>query len=104
MPKKPEDRLPTVPTSFAETTPVFPSGDFSYTLEVVMEMQKTLGAHTQAVTTLTDEVKGLRTKVDKMSHIIYAAGVVGTILLAVGVWLLNKMADVVISHFAVSPK
>jgi hypothetical protein len=98
-------RAQTTPEDFP-TTPQqqLPSGDFSYTLEVVMGMQKTLGEHTHAVQTLTEEFKGMRTKVDRLSHIIYAAGVVGTILLGVGVWLLNKVTDVLISHFAAAAK
>ena len=49
---------------------LYPSGDFSYILEIVMGMQKSMGGLEQAVKTLTEESAGSRKKLDRISHII----------------------------------
>ena len=68
------------PSQFPTTTPpTYPSSDYSFTLQTVMEMQKTLGQLTQAVTTLTDESRKRGETLDKISHKVYAAQVVITI-------------------------
>ena len=90
------------PSDFAITSPQ-PSGDYSYTLEVCMQMQKTLGQVEQAVKTLAEDFREERKKVNRLSHIIYAAGVVGTIGLAILIFLANKLADVFIAGLKHSP-
>jgi hypothetical protein len=55
-----------------------------------------IGKLTEAVETLKTEVSSLRSKVDRVTHILYACGVV----LAIGLWLLNKIADSVLSNLA----
>ena len=93
MPKPPKEAPSTAPSHFAETPPpsaAFPSGDYSYTLEVCMQMQKTLGQVEQAVKTLSEDFREQRSKVDKLSHVMYATGVVGTIGLAILIFLANK--------------
>ena len=47
----------TTPEAFPTTAPQLPSGDFSYTLEVVMAMQATLGQLTEAVNGLKEQSK-----------------------------------------------
>jgi hypothetical protein len=93
----------TTPEGFPTTAPQFPSGDYSYTLEVCMQMQKTLGQVEQAVKTLTDDFREERKKVNRLSHIIYAAGVVGTISVAILIFLANKLADVFIASLKHTP-
>ena len=66
-------------------------------------MNHQLGKLTEAVETLKSESKEHGKKLDRLSHIIYSAGVVGTVLLAIGVWLLNKIADVVIAKLNAPP-
>ncbi len=68
---------------FPETTPptTYPGSDYSFTLQTVMELQKTVGQLTQAVNTLTDQQKEQAKKLDGISHKIYAAIVV---LLVIG--------------------
>ena len=88
VPKPSQPGAPTTPPRFPEGTPprsTYPSGDYSYTLEVVMGMQKTLGELTQAVRTLTDEVKGHGVKIDASCADIHAAKVVVRVLLAIAV-------------------
>jgi len=74
-----------VPTQSPQTTPqdyILP--DHSFTLQSIMEMQKSLGQLTQAVTTLTEESKKNSTKLDGISHKIYAAEVVVSLLVLIG--------------------
>jgi hypothetical protein len=73
----------TTPEAYPTTAPQFLSGDYSYTLEVVMGMQKTLGELSQAVRSLTEEVKGHGAKIDASCADIHAAKVVVRVLLAI---------------------
>ena len=79
-PKEPVRQGP--PTKFAETTPpqVYPSGDYSYVLEIVMAMQNTLGKLTEAVESLKDQSKGHGTKLDELGKDVHAAKVVVTVV------------------------
>jgi len=62
-----------------------------------MHMQGMLGGLSQAVETLTREQSEVRKKVDRLSHIVYAAGVVGTMLAVILGFVANKIADAVIA-------
>jgi hypothetical protein len=80
--------IPTTPR-YPETTPqMIPSGDYTYVLEVVMQMQKSMGQLTEAVGTLkesrSEQNKKLETiteKLEKINRKIYAALI---LLLAIG--------------------
>lgn len=87
----------TTPPHPLQTTTPLPSGDYSYTVELVGTIQNQLGRLTQAVETLTTDSSELRKKVDRLSHIVYAAGVVGTILAVVLGFIANKVADALIA-------
>jgi hypothetical protein len=67
------DRLP-------ETTPIMPSGDYSYTLEIVMNMQLAIGKLTEAVDRLKTDQADQGKKLDSISHKIYAAIAILTLL------------------------
>lgn len=94
----------TTPSRFPETTPPAPHlSDFSFTLQAIMEMQKTLGQLTQAITTLTEESKKRGEVLDRISHKVYAAQVVlwiaGGLLTALGgvaVFFLNRIWDTIL--------
>jgi hypothetical protein len=95
MPKR-EDRPPSVPTSFAETTPSLPTGDYSYVLEIVMRMQESMGRLTEAVSSLKDQSKAHGEKLDSLGKDVHAAkvviGVVGGLIAIIGAviaWLVN---------------
>src|SRR2546425_492681 len=93
-----ERRQDSVPGSLPEGTPSsYPGSDYSFTLQSVMEMQKSVGQLIQAVTTLTETSKKHDEKIDKISHRVYAASVVIAIFTAIGAFLLNKIADAVIA-------
>jgi hypothetical protein len=63
----------------------------------MMEVQRSVGALNQAVTTLGEDSKDHGKKLNRISHIMYSVGVVGTILLAVLVFFANKIADAVVA-------
>ena len=79
----------TTPPRLPEITPqAYPSSDYSFTLQAVMEMQKTLGQLTQAVITLTEESKEIKGKLNRIGNKVNAAqvGLVisGVVLSAIG--------------------
>lgn len=94
---------PSVPTRSPQTTPQsYAPADHSFTLQSIMEMQKTLGELTQAVKTLTEQSKNNCTKLDDISHKIYAAQmtikVVASVLGVIGsgaLFLIWKIFDTV---------
>ena len=65
----------------------------AYITEALMQMQATLGELKSDARHLTVASEKQGGKIDRISHIIFAAGVVLTILLAIGGFLLNKMWD-----------
>ncbi len=68
-------------------------GDYRLTVDLVGTINRELGKLSSAVETLTDESKGLRKKVDRISHIMYAVATVGTIGIGVIIWIVNKAID-----------
>jgi hypothetical protein len=65
---------PTTPQRFPETTPpTYPGSDYSFILQGVFEIQKSMGKMEQAVQTLSDQQKEQGKKLDALSHKIYAA-------------------------------
>jgi hypothetical protein len=65
----------------------------------VFELQKTVGQLTQAVETLTEQSRDNGKKLDRMSHVLYAAGVVLALILGVGGWVLKIASDVAVGYF-----
>jgi hypothetical protein len=93
-----DPRTATTPTRFAETTPPqsLPSGDYSYVLEIVMNMQVTMGKLTEAVEGLKNHAKEHGTELKGVAKDVHAAkvviGVVGGLVILVGgiiAWLVN---------------
>src|SRR2546427_117787 len=88
-----ETTPPRAPEITPPATPQYTGSDYSFTLQAVMEMQKTLGGLTQAVTTLTNQLHSDDAKIDRidsrihrMEKIIYAASALVTVLLGIGVF------------------
>jgi hypothetical protein len=97
VPKKQEDRPSSVPTSFPDTTPSLPTGDYSYVLEIVMNMQLSMGKLTEAIETLKTQSSNHDKKLDDIGKDVHAAKttfkVVGAILAAVLAftgWLISQ--------------
>ena len=78
-------------TSISSWAPAL--GDYRLTVDLVGTMNRELGKLSSAVETLTEESKGLRSKVDRISHIMYAVAAVGTIGIGIIVWIVNKAID-----------
>ena len=91
----------TTPQRMAETTPQsYPLSDHSFTLQAIMEMQKTLGELTQAVRSLTEESKKNGVALEDIGKKMYAAkivlwifGVIFTATSGVTAFFLNKFWD-----------
>ena len=79
--------------------------DYSFTLQAIMEMQKAVGGLTEAVNTLKTLAEKQGERLDKISHRIYAAGVILTIAVPVIAFLANLFAPQVIAalHLGASP-
>ena len=96
--------------------PQFP--DWSWLLQTLMGLQKTVGELSQAVATLTGRVDRLEEKVDgldrkvdridrkvdrvnqrvdRINHTIYAAVVVLSTIGAVALWVLNAASDEIVA-------
>jgi len=70
--------------------------DHSFTLQAVMELQRSVGALTSSVNALIEHQKESTKKIDRMedklsgvTHKMYAAGVVLVLVLSAAGWLLN---------------
>ncbi len=78
MPESPKParapRKPTTPEEFPTTSP-FPSGDYSYTLEIVMAMQLSMGKLVEAVDGLKADAREQRDKLGEVAKDVHAAKV-----------------------------
>lgn len=89
------------------TPPFSGSHDHSFTLQAIMELQKSNGQVSADIKTLTASIDKLSGKVEKIedkvsavTHKLYAAGVVLAILLVVGGWIINKAWDMAAGHIS----
>jgi len=64
-----------------------------------MELHKIVGQLTEAVNNLTKKVDKHDEKLEHATKVIYAAGVILTIAIVVGGWIVNRVADVAIEMF-----
>ncbi len=76
-----------VPPSYAETVQT------GWVVESMMQVQQTLGELKATTKYLTDASNKQGAKLDRISHIVFAAGVVLAIILTIGGFLLNKIWD-----------
>lgn len=85
----------TTPKDFPEVKPpAYAEGVAgAYLVESMMQMQKTLGELSASVEHLKSEADKQGAKLDRISHIMFASGVVLAILIAVGGFFLNKIWD-----------
>jgi len=97
---KSTDALDQPPQNFANVAPPHYQADHSFTLQAVMELQKSNGQLTEAVNSLRAAIQKQDTKLDKLdenlSNIrqkLYAAGVVLAIIVTIGGFLIKKTWD-----------
>jgi hypothetical protein len=86
---------PPQPRQIPETTPTRYAGAVNemWLAETVMQMQKSIGELTSSVAHLETTSADQSTKIDKISHRMYAAGVVITVLMGLGGFFLSKIWD-----------
>jgi len=90
---------PTTPEDFPTMAPL-PSGDYSYTVEIVMNMQLSMGRLTEAVEALKLDSRDQRSELKQISRDVHAAkvvlGVVGVLItsaLAFLGWVIKTYLD-----------
>lgn len=90
------------PTRFPETTPqMLPSGDYSYTLEIVMKTQLSIGKLIEAVDGLKSTQKEQAAKLDRISHQIYAAIAV-VVIVGTVIGFFAKSINDLITHYVLA--
>lgn len=97
----------TTPNRLPDTPPPssFPSGDYSYVLEIVMKMQDTVSQLKEAVTSLKEQSKTHGEKLDQIGKDVHAAkvtmGVVGGLIIIIGgviAWIINTSLQYLLPH------
>lgn len=83
--------------------------DHSFTLQAVMEMQKSIGAMECSVGHLSSKLDSQKQTMDDMrkvvgsiEKVIYAAGVILLIALALGGWMLSTAKDFAMTYYKAS--
>lgn len=84
---------------------MYGQSDHSFTLQAIMELQKSNGQLTEAVHRLRESIEKQDARLDRMettlsgvTHKIYAAGVVLAILVVIGGFMVNKAWDIAMMH------
>jgi hypothetical protein len=62
-----------------------------------MEMQKSIGQILESIQGLREETKSHGQKLERFEKIVYAAGTIGTVVVVVGAFLINKLWDPVVA-------
>jgi hypothetical protein len=85
------------------------NADYSFTLQAIMDMQKSVGQLTEAINGLKESsleqkktTELLSEKLSGVTHKIYAAGIVLAILVAIGGFIVDKAADLAIEQIKAS--
>lgn len=95
---------PTTPEDYPSQPTVTPSGDYSYTLEIVMNMQVQMGKLVEAVDALKVDSKEHRRELNDIGKEIHAAKSVFKVLSAIFVALCGFIAWATISYITATHK
>jgi hypothetical protein len=100
MADRPNRTKQTTPDVLPSTTPpAYTAGgtsDYSFVLPTLMELQREVGKLTQAVSTVSDELKEQRSKLDKISRQVYAAVVVLVVVGAILSFFAKGINDIIV--------
>jgi hypothetical protein len=97
---------PTTPEAYPTPPPPLPSGDYSYTVEIVMKMQQTLGKLTEAVDTLKEQSKEQAADIRQIGKDVHTAKVVVSIvgaLLVGAITFVGWVAKAYLDYLALAP-
>jgi hypothetical protein len=105
-PPRAETARETTPKRFPEVTPdaYVQAVGAGHLVESMMQMQHSIGELKATVNHLNTASDKQSTKLDRISHIIFAAGVVLTIILGIGGFFLNKIWDGVFTLMTSPPQ
>ena len=93
------------PGRMADTTPapIMPSGDYSYTVEIVMRMERDVGKLMEAVDGLKERQSEQGRKLDVIGKQIYAAIVLITVVGGVLMFFAKSINDVITNRLLPAP-
>src|ERR1700733_15632807 len=90
---------PTTPEGYPTSpTPGLSAIDHSFTLQTMMEVQRAVGALTQAISTLTEQSKEQGKKIDDVRMDMHAAKAAGKTLLWI-VWIVGTLLGIFLSAY-----
>lgn len=98
-PPKAEAAKDTTPKQFPEVAPpaYAQAVGATYLVESMMQMQQAIGEMKATMAHLKTSSDNQSKKLDRVSHIIFAAGVVLTIAIGIGGFVMNKVWDGVVT-------
>ena len=96
MADRPSRARQTTPNVLPSTTPPAVSSDYSFVLPTLMELQKEVGKLNQAVSTVNDELKVQRAKLDKIGKQVYAAIVVLVVIGSILSFFAKSINDIIV--------
>lgn len=105
--RQPPEGAPSAFQQPASTPQSYPVHEHSFTLQTVLELQKSVGELCSEVRLTREAVEKLDSRLDKIeervsavTHKLYAASVVMAILVAIGAFVMNKAWDAAAEHLA----
>lgn len=117
-----DEESPQVPAQVTPAMGQYVGGDHSFTLQAIMELQRSTGELRSSVQSLKESIEKLDSNIERslqrvdsrmdrfdekvsgVTHKIYAAGVVLLILLAVGGFIVNKAWDLMAEQITIQKK
>lgn len=117
-----DEESPQVPAQVTPAMGQHIGGDHSFTLQAIMELQRSTGELRSSVQSLKESIEKLDANIERsqqrmegridrfdekisgVTHKIYAAGVVLVILLAVGGFIVNKAWDLMAEQITIQKK
>jgi len=92
------------PQRMAETNPpTIPMVDYSFTLQAVMDMQKSVGKLTEAVESLKDQSKRQSDKLDQIGKDVHAAKVVVSVVCGLIIVAASLLGWVITTYISAHP-
>ena len=97
-----ERSVPSPEQLTSESGVISPTTDHSFLLQAILENQRTLGAVETAVDNLQSTVGEHSKKIDRISHIVYAAAAVLIVISGIATFVLDKIWDQLVALLRVS--